>query len=173
VVHPGRIDVASLLASLAALAILAARSRTRLALAGSLLAIVLPTVVVAAGGANSVARVHDVGQIRAGILLPQLPDFHVFSVGLVTGALAVAVIILVQGAGVGETVPNEGGAQPEVDRDMIAQGAGNLASSLFGGIPVGGSLGQTAVNVKSGARTRWAGIWSGIWVLAILAAVRT
>jgi sulfate permease, SulP family len=170
VVHPSRIDAASLLAGLAALAVLTALSRTRLALAGSLLAIVLPTVVVAAIGATSVARVKDVGQIRPGIPVPQLPDFHVFSAGLVTGALAVAVIILVQGAGVGEAVPNEGGGLPEVDRDMIAQGAGNLASSIFGGIPVGGSLGQTAVNVQSGARTRWAGIWSGIWVLAILAA---
>jgi SulP family sulfate permease len=170
VVHPGRIGVPSLLAGLAALLILAALSRTRLALAGSLMAIVLPTVAVFAAGASSVARVKDVGHIQPGIPVPQLPDFHDFSFGLVTGALAVAVIIVVQGAGVGETVPNEGSAQPEVDRDMIAQGAGNLASSIFGGIPVGGSLGQTAVNVQSGARTRWAGIWSGIWMLAILAA---
>jgi SulP family sulfate permease len=35
---------------------------------------------------------------------------------------------------------------------------------------VGGSVGQTALNVKSGARTRWASIWSGLWMLVILVA---
>jgi len=44
-------------------------------------------------------------------------------------------------------------------------------SSLFRGMPVGGSVGQTAINVSAGARTRWAAIWSGAWMLVILAAL--
>ena len=36
-------------------------------------------------------------------------------------------------------------------------------------MPVGGSVGQTAINVSAGARTRWAAIWSGVWLLVILA----
>ena len=47
---------------------------------------------------------------------------------------------------------------------------GNLASGLFKGMPVGGSVGQTALNVNAGAVDRWASIFSGIWMLVILVA---
>jgi SulP family sulfate permease len=92
------------------------------------------------------------------------------SFSLVTGALATAAIVLVQGAGVAEAAPNPGDVQPNPNQDIIAQGIGNLASGFFRGIAVGGSVGQTALNVSVGGRTRWAAIWSGIWMLVILAA---
>jgi SulP family sulfate permease len=167
--HPGRINVASLLTGLGALAILALLARTRVAVVSSLFALVIPTVVVVLAGADSVARAGDQGGIPRGVPLPHLPDFRLFSFSLVTGALAVAAIVLVQGAGVAEAAPNPGDARPNPDRDIIAQGAGNLASGLFRGIPVGGSVGQTALNVSVGARTRWAAVWSGVWLLVILA----
>lgn len=135
----------------------------------SLFALVIPTVAVVLADAESVARAGDQGGIPQGIPLPHLPDFRLFSFSLVTGALAVAAIVLVQGAGVAEAAPNPGDARPNPDQDIIAQGAGNLASGFFRGIPVGGSVGQTALNVSVGARTRWAAVWSGVWLLVILA----
>jgi sulfate permease, SulP family len=168
-IHPAGIDLASLLTGLAALAILVVLARTRIAMVSALIALVIPTVVVILGGASSVARVGDTGEIPRGIPLPHLPDFGLFSFSLVTGALAVAAIVLVQGAGVAEAAPNSDGAPSDINRDIIAQGAGNLASGFFRGLPVGGSVGQTALNVAAGARTRWAAIWSGVWMLVILA----
>ena len=91
------------------------------------------------------------------------------SFSLITGAFAIAAIVLVQGAGVAEAAPNTDGSPPNPNQDIIAQGAGNLASGFFRGMPVGGSVGQTALNVSVGARTRWAAIWSGVWLLVILA----
>jgi SulP family sulfate permease len=167
--HPGRINLASLLTGLSALAILAALARTRVAAVSALIALVIPTVVVVLAGADSIARVGDQGDIPGGIPLPHLPDFGLMSFSLVTGALAIAAIVLVQGAGVAEAAPNPGDAQPNPDQDIIAQGAGNLAAGFFRGIAVGGSVGQTALNVSVGARTRWATIWSGVWMLVILA----
>jgi SulP family sulfate permease len=120
-------------------------------------------------GADSVGRVGDVGDIPRGIPVPQLPDFRLLSFSLVTGALAIAAIVLVQGAGVAEAAPNPGDARPNPNQDIIAQGAGNLAAGFFRGIAVGGSVGNTALNVTVGGRTRWAAIWSGIWMLVILA----
>jgi sulfate permease, SulP family len=167
--HPGSVDLASLLTGLGALAILLVLARTRLAVAGALIALAIPTIVVVLAGADSVARVGDVGEIPRGIPLPHVPDFRLFSFSLVTGALAVAAIVLVQGAGVAEAAPNEDGTASDANRDIIAQGAGNLASGFFRGLPVGGSVGQTALNVRSGGRTRWAAVWSGVWMLVILA----
>ena len=167
--HPGRIDLASLLTGLSALAILVVLARTSLAVVSALIALLIPTLVVVLAGAQSVARVGDQGNIPRGIPLPHLPDVRLLSFSLVTGALAIAAIILVQGAGVAEAAPNPAGAQPNPNQDIIAQGAGNIAAGFFRGIAVGGSVGQTALNVTVGGRTRWAAIWSGIWMLVILA----
>ena len=167
--HPGSIDIASLLAGLGALAMLIVLTRTRVALFSTLIALVIPTVVVILAGASSVARVGDVGGIPGGIPVPRLPEFHYMSLSLLTGAFAIAAIILVQGAGVAEAAPNTDGSPSSQNQNIIAQGAGNLASGFFRGMAVGGSVGQTALNVTSGARTRWAAIWSGVWLLVILA----
>jgi SulP family sulfate permease len=168
IIHPAGIDLASLLAGLGALAILVVLARTRIAMVSALIALVIPTVVVILAGADSVARVGDAGDIPRGIPVPHLPDLGLFSVSLVTGALAVAAIVLVQGAGVAEAAPNSDGAPSDINRDIIAQGTANLASGFFRGVVVGGSVGQTALNVSAGGRTRWAAIWSGVWMLVIL-----
>ncbi len=167
--HPGRINLASLFAGLGALAILFGLARTRLAVISALGALVIPTVVVALAGGQSVTRVGDAGDIPRGIPLPHLPDIRFLSFSLITGALAIAAIVLVQGAGVAEAAPNPGNVPSDSNRDIIAQGAGNLASGFLRGSLVGGSVGQTALNVTAGGRTRWAAIWSGIWMLVILA----
>ena len=39
---------------------------------------------------------------------------------------------------------------------------------MFRGQPMGGSVGQTAVNLAASARSRWAAIFSGVWMLLIL-----
>jgi SulP family sulfate permease len=167
--HPGSIDIASLLAGLGALALLVVLTRTRVALFSTLIALVIPTVVVILAGATSVARVGDVGGIPGGIPIPRLPEFHYMSFSLIAGAFAIAAIVLVQGAGVAEAAPNTDGSPSSPNQDIIAQGAGNLAAGFFRGMGVGGSVGQTALNVSSGGRTRWAAIWSGVWMLVILA----
>ncbi|TCM40401.1 SulP family inorganic anion transporter [Kribbella sp. VKM Ac-2568] len=169
-IHPSRIDIASLLTGLAALAILVGLSRTRLATVSALVALVVPTVAVAIAGADSVTRVEDAGEIPSGIPVPQLPDLSLLSLPLVTGALAVAAIVLVQGSGVAEAAPNRDGTVSNPNQDFIAQGVGNLAAGFFRGQPVGGSVGQTALNQTVGARSRWAAIFSGLWMLVILAA---
>ncbi|MFI5694729.1 SulP family inorganic anion transporter [Kribbella sp. NPDC051586] len=170
VLHPSRIDVASLLAGLTALGILAGLSRTSLRAVSALVALVVPTAILMIVGGDSVARVEDSGQIPQGVPLPHLPGLSQLSFPLVTGALAVAAIVLVQGSGVAEAAPNRDGTVSNSNQDFIAQGVGNLASGFFRGQPVGGSVGQTALNQAVGGRTRWAAIFSGLWMLVILAA---
>jgi len=52
--------------------------------------------------------------------------------------------------------------------ELIAQGAGNIASALFGGIPATGAIARTAANVKNGGRTPVAGIVHALVLLLIL-----
>ncbi|MEV4262609.1 SulP family inorganic anion transporter [Kribbella sp. NPDC049584] len=170
VLHPSRIDITSLLAGLTALGILVGLSRTRLRAVSALVALVVPTAIVMIVGSDSVARVEDVGQIPSGVPLPHLPGLSLLSFSLVTGALAVAAIVLVQGSGVAEAAPNRDATVSNANQDFIAQGVGNLAAGFFRGQPVGGSVGQTALNQAVGGRTRWAAIFSGLWMLVILAA---
>ena len=169
VTHPGEINTAALASGLLALAVLLALAKTRLASWAPLVALVIPTAIVALAGANSVARVTSLGKILPGIPEPSLPQFNLLSYGMISGAGAIAAIIIVQGVGVNQSMLEASGS-PDSNRDIAAQGAGNVLSALFKGLPVGGSLGQTLLNVRSGARTRWASVWSGAWMLAILVA---
>ena len=138
--------------------------RTKLGNFGRLVAIIVPSVLAALLHLDSVAVVRDVGDIPGGIPTPHLPSLSSISFDVLTGALAVAVIILVQGAGVSQSVPNPDGSRRSMSRDFIGQGAANVASGFFRGLPVGGSLSTTALTVISGARTRWAAIFAGLWM---------
>ena len=142
--------------------------RTKLGNFGRLAAIIIPSVLAALFGLDSVEVVRDVGKIPSGIPMPHLPSFSGISFDVVTGALAVAVVILVQGAGVSQSVPNPDGSRRSTSRDFVAQGAANVASGFFRGLPVGGSLSTTALTVISGARTRWAAIFAGLWMALLV-----
>lgn len=52
--------------------------------------------------------------------------------------------------------------------ELVAQGAGNIASALFGGIPATGAIARTAANVKNGGRTPIAGMVHAVTLLLIL-----
>lgn len=166
--HLGDADPATVLVGLGAVGVIVVADRTPARLVGAVLALAVPTVAVVVTGADSVARVRDQGTIPAGLPMPQLPELRLLSFELVAAALSIAAIVLVQGVGVAESAPNPSGARSSPDRDFVGQGIANLASGLFRGIPVGGSVGQTALNVSSGARSRWGAIWSGGWMLMIL-----
>lgn len=168
--HLGEADLTSVLVGAAALALLVVAGLTRLSVIGAVVALGIPTAVVAVAGLSSVALVEDGGAIPRGLPAPALPELALLSPELVGGAAAVAALLLIQGAGVAEAVPNPDGSRSSVRKDFSAQGIANLATGLFGGQPVGGSVGQTAINATAGAASRWAGIFSGLWMGVILLA---
>ncbi len=170
ITHPGQIDPATTLIGLLAFGLIAVGSRTRFRTAGALLALVVPSVLVVALGLDSVATVAGHGAIPRGVPIPTLPPLRAFDLNLLAGAAAIVMIVLVQGSGVSESTPNPDGSTPDANRDFLAQGFANVASGLFKGQPVGASVGQTALNVSAGAKTRWASIFSGFWMLVILLA---
>jgi SulP family sulfate permease len=99
-----------------------------------------------------------------------LPDLSVIP-SLAVGALSVCLVALAQAAGIGAAVPNPDGSKSDQNRDFVGQGLANLAGGLFQALPAGGSLSRTGVSTGAGARSRWAGIFAGIWLAVIVVAV--
>jgi sulfate permease, SulP family len=166
VAHAGGLHLLTVIVTVSALALAIVLPRTRAGNLGNLAAIAIPSVLLVLFGAGSVEIVKDVGEIPSGIPTPSVPSFSAASFDLITGAMAVAVVILVQGVGVSQSVPNPDGSRRRASRDFIAQGGANVASGFFRGMPVGGSLSTTALTVASGSRSRWAAVFAGLWVLA-------
>lgn len=60
------------------------------------------------------------------------------------------------------------GSSHRSNAELIAQGSGNIASSLFGGLPVTGAIARTATNVRAGGKTPVAGIVHALVILAVM-----
>ena len=54
------------------------------------------------------------------------------------------------------------------DMELVAQGAGNIASALLGGIPATGAIARTASNIKNGGRTPIAGMVHSIVIVLVV-----
>jgi SulP family sulfate permease len=165
--HFREIDLATLGIGLLTIAIIIGLERTRFARYAYIVSLVLATIAVPLLSLDSVALVGDVTEI------PQsLPQFHVpdlsLVVGLIIPAFAIAIIGLVQSAGVSGSVPNPNGEYPDASGDFRGQGIANTVTGFFGGLPVGGSLSGTALLRAIGGRTRWANIFTGLFSLVIV-----
>ncbi|MFD6178214.1 MULTISPECIES: SulP family inorganic anion transporter [unclassified Isoptericola] len=170
VVHVGDWDGPTVAVAVATVAAWAALSLVpRLRKTATLLSLLVVTVVVALLG-TKVELVSDIAAIPRSLPPFTLPD--VGSLGpLVSGGLAIALVALAQAAGIGAAVPNPDGSRTDVSKDFTAQGLANVAGGFFGALPTGGSLSRTGVATSGGAQTRWAGIFSGVWLIVIVLAV--
>jgi SulP family sulfate permease len=132
-----------------------------------LLALLTIPAMYSAAAFAVVPTVGDIASIPRALPELTLPDPSLF-MSLLLPAFSVAVIGLVQGAGVSQGTPNPDGRYPNVSRDFFGQGAANIATSLAGGIPAGGSVSGTALILSSGGRSRWANIFAGLFVALIV-----
>jgi SulP family sulfate permease len=110
----------------------------------------LPSLPTAAGFA-SVQTVGDIADIPRSLPSLTLPTPELI-LKMLLPAFSVALIGLIQGAGVSQGYPNPDGKYPDVSRDFLGQGAANIAASLVGGVPAGGSISGTALIISAGAR---------------------
>ncbi|MFE2725944.1 SulP family inorganic anion transporter [Kitasatospora sp. NPDC059327] len=169
-VHVGSWELAATLVALATVAVWAlAHAVGRLRTVALLVAMVVVSAAVAILG-TEVELVADIADIPSALPHLTAPDWSATG-HLVGGALSIALVALAQAAGISPSVPNPDGSKPDVDGDFTAQGLANVAGGFFQSMPVGGSLSRTGVAVSAGARTRWAGVFSGIWLALIVLAL--
>lgn len=136
----------------------------------ALVAIVVATLVAWAFN----LPIDRIGALPAGLPLPSLPPFTAqLLVDLVTPAIAVASLAALESllsARVADGMaPHLTRSHP--DRELVGQGLANIASGLFGGLPATGAIARTAVNVRSGGRTRVAAVFHSVVLAGIVVAL--
>ncbi len=164
--HLGQVDLPTVVVGLTTVILIVVLERTRLKAMGLVVAIIVASILPFLFGWDSVSRVYDIATITKGLPRPSLPSFSAMA-GLLVPALSLAVIGLIQGAGVSQSYVNPDGRYPNASRDFVGQGAANIGAGLFQGMPVGGSVSATALVVQSGARSRLANIFAGV-VIAVV-----
>jgi len=165
--HLNQIDPQTTAIGLLTVAVILLVDRTRLRNFSMLFGMVIGSVVVVILGWIEVQLVGDVAAIPDTLKLitvVQLPDLSL-APALLVDAIALAIIALVQGAGVSKAYPNPDGKYPDSSRDFVGQAAANIGAGLFQGMPIGGSVSGTALNISSGAKSRWANVFSGLLVV--------
>lgn len=142
-------------------------NRTRLRNFSMAIAMVLGTLGVFLLGLDSVKLVGDTFDIISAFPTPVLPNIALIP-ELALSAIAIGLIGLIQGAGVSQGVPNPDGEYGDVSQDFSAQGVANLVAGTFQGLPLGGSLGLTGLVKSTGARSRWANVFVGVFVIIFI-----
>ncbi len=83
-------------------------------------------------------------------------------------ALAIAALASIESLLAAATADMMTRGRHDSDRELVAQGAGNLAAACFGGTPTAVSVARTTANINAGGTTRAAGIFYSLFVLAVV-----
>jgi len=175
VLHPGQINLQMLGIGLLTVLLVLLAERTRAKDFAFLIALVASTLAAILLKWD-IPTVKSLGEIPQALPKPTIPNLSLVS-GLIVPAAAIAIVGLIQSAGVSKGTPNSDGTYPDMNRDFIGQGLGNAASGVFGGMPIGGSVSSTALVQQLGAKSRIANFIVGpiiaVVVLLFSGAVET
>ena len=109
------------------------------------------------------------GEIPSSFPLPVFPDFD-FNVirNLISPATTIAILAAIESLLSAVVADGMIGGRHRSNMELIAQGAANIVTPLFGGIPATGAIARTATNIKNGGRTPVAGIVHALVLLLIM-----
>ena len=136
----------------------------------SLVAVIIASVAVALLDLN-VNTIGDLYTITRDLPTFSLPNFSFDMVKeLLPDAFTIAILAAIESLLSAVVADGMIGSRHRSNMELIAQGAGNIASGLFGGIPATGAIARTAANIKNGGRTPVAGMVHAV-VLALILVV--
>ncbi|WP_428386151.1 SulP family inorganic anion transporter [Mucisphaera sp.] len=162
---PGGINALNLMVGAASLVITLIGLRISKYLPSYLIAVIAGAVAVAAFGWQP-TDLALVGDLPQGLPMPAWPaDFTGWHL-LVYPALALALVGLLEAVAIGRGLAHRGGDRFQPDQEALAQGATNITSGLFAGIPCSGSFSRSALADAAGAQTRLACLFTGLLVAA-------
>ena len=136
---------------------------------GSIIAILLSTIVVALFDIPVDTIESNFGNIPNQLGLPHIPNVNFDTIqALIQPAFAIAILGSIESLLSAVVSDSMIGGKHRSNMELVAQGAANIMSALFGGIPATGAIARTATNVKNGGRTPIAGIVHALVLLAIM-----
>ena len=134
----------------------------------SIFAILISAVLVKVFDMN-VNTIGSLYTISSALPTPSLPEMSVETVkAVIPDAVTIAVLAGVESLLSCVVADGMTGSRHNSNTELIAQGAGNIASALFGGIPATGAIARTAANIKNGGRTPVAGMVHAVVLLLVL-----
>lgn len=163
------VQLPTLMVGLATIYLIITLEKTRLGALGLVTAMIVSSLLAPLFGWDSVQMLNDIAQMPGTLPHLAVPAFNLFPVLLVP-AFSLAFVGLMQGASITKSYVNPDGQYPDASGDFFGQGAANIASGLFQGMPVGGSFSATALATNAGAKSRFANIFAGI-VMAVVIVV--
>ena len=165
----GTMNIHAVIVGLVCLAILIVMPMITEKIPGSLVAVIAGIVMVK----FLPLQVNTIGDLYS--VSNALPAFHMpaFSYDVIQGSLSDAFTIAILAAieSLLSCVVADGmiGGKHRSNTELVAQGAGNIVSALFGGIPATGAIARTAANIKNGGRTPVAGmVHAGVLLLILV-----
>ena len=165
-------NLTALLIGLMSLAILIIWPYINKTIPGSLIAVIVASAVVKLAGLDTgdgaVNTIGSLYEITSKLPMPTIPGFDFELIQkLLPDAFTIAILAGIESLLSCVVADGMIGSRHRSNMELIAQGAGNIASALFGGIPATGAIARTAANIKNGGRTPIAGIVHAI-VLALM-----
>lgn len=135
---------------------------------GSLIAVIIGSLMVR----FLPLKVSTIGNLYT--ISNSLPVFHLPGISLsvirssLSNAFTIAVLAAIESLLSCVVADGMINSKHRSDMELVAQGAGNIASALFGGIPATGAIARTAANIKNGGRTPVAGMVHSVTLLIVL-----
>ena len=166
------IDPWCALIGVASVVVIAVTPRFSKKIPGSLIAIILMTIVALLlknfAGVLSIETIGDRFSISNELPAAQVPDMNWETIkSLVSPAITIAILGAIESLLSATVADGVIGDHHDSNTELVAQGLANLASPLFGGIPATGAIARTMTNINNGGKTPVAGIIHAVVLLLI------
>ena len=166
------IDPWCALIGVASVVVIAVTPRFSKKIPGSLIAIILMTIVALLlknfAGVLSIETIGDRFSISNELPAAQVPDMNWETIkSLVSPAITIAILGAIESLLSATVADGVIGDHHDSNTELVAQGLANIASPLFGGIPATGAIARTMTNINNGGKTPVAGIIHAVVLLLI------
>lgn len=166
------IDPWCALIGVASVVVIAVTPRFSKKIPGSLIAIILMTIVALLlknfAGVLSIETIGDRFSISNELPAAQVPDMNWEAIkSLVSPAITIAILGAIESLLSATVADGVIGDHHDSNTELVAQGLANIASPLFGGIPATGAIARTMTNINNGGKTPVAGIIHAVVLLLI------
>jgi len=167
--HLDTVHLPTLITGITALGVIVFWPRVSRKIPGPAVAILVTTAMVHILGLDVETISSRFGAIPSNLPAPSIPEFDFATIReLIIPATTIAVLAAIEALLSAVVADGMIGGRHKSNMELIAQGVANIASPLFGGIPVTGAIARTATNIKNGGRTPVAGIVHALTLLVIM-----